>query len=660
MAGQPKSRGKVGQAPQKASKPPNPLDAVDWDALVSEGLKDSPLEDVGVGGVPGVRGRTSPPTKLTPGYSGYDIPDPADIAAKDFEPIPDYYKNLAAWIEYKLGERIWTKQIAISNSLQSHRYTAVQSCHGAGKSYIASRAIANWIDAHPPGDAFVVTTAPTAAQVSAILWREVQKAHKKGELAGNIITAGYPQWKLDGELVGYGRKPADYADSAFQGIHAPFILIVIDEASGVDVKLFNAVDALATNKNARVLVIGNPDDPTSHFARVCKPGSGWNVIRIDGLRSPNMSAANVRMLIEQKECLQCELTGRSTSLLEDLLSEEEIPYSEEPVSERVADSLISPLWVEERLHRWVGAPSEGNSIAKLASQSSLFTAKVRGLFPDSNTDGVIPLGWIEAAIVRWNNWNDAGRPQTGDPRRVVGADIARFGEDSTSLAIRRGWAVESIRKFHYSDTMETTGHIVALLTNPADIAVVDVIGVGAGVVDRMRELQVPNLAFNASASAKSATGVPVKDRSGEWKFKNLRAAAWWNLRELLDPATGSEIMLPDDELLRADLVAPRVAYESGGVIKIESKDDIRKRLGRSTDSGDSVVQAYWTDSESSEFYTETGRAVPWWETSDSPDDREALRWVPADAVENWLNDKENQLREDDLYGGFGSSASRGF
>src|SRR4051812_2227197 len=135
-----------------------------------------------------------------------------------------------------------------------------------GKSFIASRIIAWWIDSHPVGEAFVVSTAPSAAQVSAIMWREVAKIHRAADLEGKINRAGYPQWYIGPELVGYGRKPADYEQSAFQGIHAKYVLVVIDEACGVPRHLYDAIDALVTNQNCRVLAIGNPDDAASHFA----------------------------------------------------------------------------------------------------------------------------------------------------------------------------------------------------------------------------------------------------------------------------------------------------------------------------------------------------------------------------------------------------------
>jgi hypothetical protein len=126
---------------------------------------------------------------------------------------------------------MWSKQQEIAESVVEHRYTAVKSCHDSGKSFTASRLAAWWLDVHPPGEAFVVTTAPTTAQVEAILWREIGKAHRKGDLAGRITLDA--KWYIGQELVAYGRKPADYDQAAFQGIHARYVLIIIDEACDV-------------------------------------------------------------------------------------------------------------------------------------------------------------------------------------------------------------------------------------------------------------------------------------------------------------------------------------------------------------------------------------------------------------------------------------------
>lgn len=556
--------------------------------------------------------------------------DPFEFAAIMYEPPPPYHKDISLWGHDKLGEYYWSSQQEICNSILAERYTAVKSCHDAGKSFIASRIVAWWLDMHPPGSAFVVTTAPTAAQVSAILWREISKAHKKGDLMGKITTAGYPQWKLaDGELVGYGRKPADYDQSAFQGIHADYVLVIVDEACGVEANLFNAVDSIVTNSESRVLAIGNPDDPTSHFAEICKPDSGWNVIRIDGLRTPNFTKENVEYLY----CSQCQKQGNSKTLLQRIMEEEGIAYNEEEVPDDLRPRLLSPIWVEERLHRWVGSVREDDLVSGVAAQSSLFTSKVRGLFPDSNTEGVIPLGWVERAMARGRDLADSGQVPAG--RKVVGVDVADSGADETCLAIRRANSILEIRKYPNVDTMESTGYVTAAINEPHAIAIVDAIGVGAGVVSRLRELKMAVRAFVASKKAEGK-----KDATGEFTFTNMRSYAWWHLRELLDPSKNSTVTLPDDEMLKADLTSPRWKVLSGGKIQIELKTEIRKRLGRSPDAGDAVVQAFIVDSFEVDGDVARGGVATWW----------GGRMVPESRVMDFDGDSELDMWASDTSG----------
>ena len=164
------------------------------------------------------------------------------------------------------------------------------------------------------------------------------------------------------------------------------------------------------------------------------------------------------------------------------------------------------------------------------------------------------------------------------------------GGDRTVLALRYGDMIAELRSSAKEETMACVGRVSGLLTAHAGAyCVVDVIGIGAGVVSRLRE-QFPAgariEAFNAAERS------DAKDRSGELGFANKRAAAWWHLRELLDPAYGAAIALPPDDTLTGDLTAPHWHVQSGGKILIESKDDIRGRIGRSTDAGDAVVQAF--------------------------------------------------------------------
>lgn len=141
--------------------------------------------------------------------------------------------------------------------------------------------------------------------------------------------------------------------------------------------------------------------------------------------------------------------------------------------------------------------------------------------------------------------------------------------------------------------METTGRVIAACHQEDAVPIVDVLNMGAGVVDRLRELGHKVVAFNAAA------GTEKRDSTDEFGFVNCRAAAWWRMRELLHPDSLAKIALPPDDLLIGDLTAPTSKVMSGGNIQVESKEDIEKRLGRSTDTGDAVIQAYWEEERSS-------------------------------------------------------------
>lgn len=138
--------------------------------------------------------------------------------------------------------------------------------------------------------------------------------------------------------------------------------------------------------------------------------------------------------------------------------------------------------------------------------------------------------------------------------------------------------------------MQTTARVQAATGEGEDqaVPVVDSMGVGGGVVDRLRELRSPVLAYTGAAKTKART------RDAEYGFLNVRAWAYWHMRELLDPAFGSEVMLPPDDLLISDLTAPTWDVTTGipPKIRVEPKEDLVDRLGRSPDRGDAVVMAF--------------------------------------------------------------------
>jgi hypothetical protein len=132
-------------------------------------------------------------------------------------PENPYVRDPVGWVTSSLGEFWWSGQHRMAQSVVDNRYSAFKASHDVSKSHTMSRLALWWIDVHPPGEAFVVTTAPTTPQVEAILWRYMGNAHKKGGLPGRITLDA--KWYIGNELVAYGRKPADYDPAAFQQHH---------------------------------------------------------------------------------------------------------------------------------------------------------------------------------------------------------------------------------------------------------------------------------------------------------------------------------------------------------------------------------------------------------------------------------------------------------
>jgi hypothetical protein len=191
------------------------------------------------------------------------------------------------------------------------------------------------------------------------------------------------------------------------------------------------------------------------------------------------------------------------------------------------------------------------------------------------------------AVDRWRNFT--GRPEEIPGVRVFGCDVGYTGPDETAVSERQGHYVFGVERVAKQDTMTTALRLAHRLDNNVQsYAVVDVIGVGAGVVDRLRELGRTVVAFSAAART------DAMDSTGEFTFPNVRSAAWWHLRELLDPSNpATRLCVPDDEQLIADLVAPRWRVVPGARIMVESKEDTIKRLGRSPDSADSLIMSCW-------------------------------------------------------------------
>lgn len=467
----------------------------------------------------------------------------------DTETAARFYNNPVGFatecIDFGTTGGLTAYQQDVLANLPEKRRVAVRGPHGLGKSTTSAICVL-WfaLTRDAAGvDWKVATTAGAWRQLERYLWPEIKKWAKRirwDRLGRAPLDERSELLSLNLKLK-HGTAFAVASSNAelIEGVHADSVLYIFDESKAISADTFEAAEGAFSGANPRGGL------PEAFALAASTPGEPNGIFYDIHARRPGLE----------------DWWPRHVTL-----------------AEAIAAGRVAEGWADQRRRQW-------------GENSAAYNNRVLGEFHSSDEDGVIPLGWIEAAMDRWRAWDEAGRSLPADGLRVLGVDVARSGTDKTVLALRYGDVIAELRKTAREDTMQTAGRVKGILdANEGMTAVIDVIGIGAGVVDRLREQRMPADGFNASAGTKR------RDSSGELGFVNQRAAAWWQLRELLDPASGSEIALPPDDLLLGDLTAPHWRVASGGRIQVESKDDIKKRIGRSTDDGDAVVMAFWTQS----------------------------------------------------------------
>lgn len=220
-------------------------------------------------------------------------------------------------------------------------------------------------------------------------------------------------------------------------------------------------------------------------------------------------------------------------------------------------------------------------------------AEIRAAYRDGKFDAalkdnpaqVIPTSWVMAAQERWKE-----RPMPGVPMCVIAADVARGGEDKTVISSRYDAWFSPLVSVPGIKTPLGTDVAGLVLSNRRDNALV-VIDMGGGYggapYEHLRANNIDTVGFNGAEKSNRRT------RDKRLRFVNKRAEAWWQFREALDPAQegGSEVALPKDQALLAELTTPTFSVSPQG-IKVEGKEDVKKRIGRSTDHADAVIMAW--------------------------------------------------------------------
>lgn len=330
-----------------------------------------------------------------------------------------YFKNI-------LGVELWEKQIDIVNSVRDNERTTVRSSNATGKTFSEAQIALWFLSAFPP--AVVIDTAPTHRQVENQFWREFRRAYKasKRPLGGKLLKT---QFNIDENwfAIGFTSKTGEDGLEAFQGWHAENILVIVDEASGVHPRVFEAIQgALAGGKVVRVLYCGNPTRNTGDFAESFKDPL-FHKIHINAFDVPNVKL------------------GRT-----------------------IVPGLATLSWVEAMKSRY-------------GVTSDVYLVKVLGEFPKKNSDTLMSVDLVESAL-------DADRERYGADE-FIGVDVARFGDDRSAWVYRKGNYAKVLEILDQSSLALVAGTTKKWLKEyPKAIARLDITGgLGAGPFEMLQD-----------------------------------------------------------------------------------------------------------------------------------------------------------------------------
>lgn len=430
-----------------------------------------------------------------------------------------FYDNRVAFVEQVLGitPEPWQRQVLLELDLGSTRIS-IRSGHGVGKTSVLAWVIIHMILFRTPVK--VICTAPTSSQLFDALASEVKSwVNKLPAVLRELLDVTSDRIVLkaapEDAFVSFRTSRAETPE-ALQGVHALFVMLIADEASGIPEQVFEAARGSMSTFGSITILTGNPTRASGFFYKT--------------------HTVNAENWVTFK-----------------------VPCS--------ASSQVDPAYIEEIANDY-------------GADSNVYRIRVLGEFPRTDDDTVIPLHIIEAA-------RDREIDEDPTANIVWGLDVARFGDDKTVLIKRKGLVFrDKPMMWRNLDTMQTVGRVKAEYDRlpqglkPTEI-LVDVIGVGGGVVDRLIELKLPAVGINVSESPSMGTvGLRLRDE------------LWLKAKTFFEHRKGS---IMDCEELILELASVRMTYTSAGKIKIESKDDMKKRGLKSPNYADAFNLTFATD-----------------------------------------------------------------
>lgn len=442
----------------------------------------------------------------------------------DFQMMVDYYYDKPVeFAEDFLSFVADDKQKEIMESIRDNKRTAVRSGQGIGKTATISCIIIWYLCTRY--NSKILCTAPNITQLYTVMWAEIAK-WLQDSLMSQFLTHTKTRLYMNGyEKNWFAFPKTATTKEGIAGQHADHLLVIADEASGIKDEILETLLGTITGAENKLLFISNPTRTSGVYYNAFHQDRGmYQCIHVNSEHSIRVDRENIDML----------------------------------------------------------AKSYGK-------ESNVYKVRVLGEFPSQEDDVFIPLEWAEKAIVK-----ERGTIEEEDIEIIkIGVDVARFGDDESAIVPNINNDIESIFVYKHNKTTTLTGKIINLIKgyyneySKAKIyVIVDEIGVGGGVIDRLIELLETEYEYLADRVEVIACNVSRASRSK--KYADMTTFLWGNLRTLLE---NGEIRIPNDNDLIGQLSCRKYEVLSNGKLQIESKKKMKARGLKSPDRADALVLA---------------------------------------------------------------------
>jgi phage terminase large subunit len=279
-----------------------------------------------------------------------------ELSAEQIAYVKEVVSDPVLFAENILGVQLWEREAEILQSIKTRRRTAVKAAHCVGKTFTLAVAALWWLARYHEG--IVLTTSPTERQVRTVLWSEM---HRVAEAA----RVPYPKFKTT-EFEFRGKKNFAIGFSTnqtenFQGYHGKYVLIIADEAPGIESGIWDAVAGTMAGGKVHVVMAGNPTTPSGAFYDAfTKERALWNCFSIDAFDSPNLKGLSLEQLLRLD------------------------PAEGGPLDRNPFPFLTTKRWVFDQYRIWW----HGNE-----SSSPNWLSRVLARFPDQAQNALIRLSW---------------------------------------------------------------------------------------------------------------------------------------------------------------------------------------------------------------------------------------------------------------------------